>query len=285
MARLGFVGAGLMGHGMAANLLKAGHGVRVIAHCNRAPVDDLLGRGATEVRTLAEMPLGLDAIFLCVTGTPQVDEVITAIEPSLAGGQLIVDTSTSEPDATLRFSEQLARRGVRLVDAPIGGGAQQAKAGELSSMVGASDADFTVVEPWLRATSKTVQHMGPVGSGHRAKLLNNMISLGYVALIVEAYRIARAEGIDWAKLYAINMGGAARSATLERMLPPAMEGDFGAYKFTTQNADKDLSYLMEFARRQGHAATLAEPLRDFFRAAAEAHGASAMLSELLATRQ
>ena len=281
MAKLGFVGVGLMGHGMAANLLKGGHQVAVTAHRNRAPVEDLVRRGAEEVKALAELPHGREAIFICVATSDQVEAVVKALEPALAPGQIVIDTGTSDPAMTVALALRLAERGVHLVDAPMGGGAQQAEAGQLASLVGGTREDYARVEPWIRCYSAIAVHMGPVGAGHRAKLLNNLLALGQAALVIEAYRMARAEGLDWRKLYEINMGGAARSGALERIMVPALQGDYRGYLFTLENSVKDMSYIVEFAAKGSHAHSLSRAVRSFYEDAVAKEGASLMLSEML----
>ncbi len=281
MAKIGFIGVGLMGHGMAASLMRAGHELTMIAHKNRAPVDDLVAKGAREATVLADLAKGQDAIFLCVTGSPQVESAIASIMPALTRGQFVIDTSTAQPASTDRIARNLATRGIRFVDAPVGGGPQHAEKGELSSMVGASQADYAAVLPWLKATSKIVVRMGEVGAGHRAKLLNNLIALGQSVVVTEAYNLARAQGISWQSLYDINMGGAARSGTLERTIPPAIVGDFRGYLFTAENAAKDLSYFVEAAAALGADTRVAAAMRDYFRDAAAQHRGGVMLSELL----
>ena len=281
MSKIGFIGVGLMGHGMAASLMRAGHQLTVIAHRNRAPVEDLAAKGAREATSLADLAEGQDAVFLCVTGSPQVENVIAAIVPFLTRGQFVIDTSTAQPASTERIANQLANLGIRFVDAPVGGGPQHAERGELSSMVGASDADYAVVLPWLKATSKIVLRMGDVGTGHRAKLLNNLIALGQSVVVTEAYNLARTQGISWQSLFDINMGGAARSGTLERTIPPAIAGDYRGYLFTADNAAKDLSYFVEAAQALGADTRVAEALRDYYKNAAMQHGGGVMLSELL----
>jgi 3-hydroxyisobutyrate dehydrogenase-like beta-hydroxyacid dehydrogenase len=281
VAKLGFIGVGLMGHGMAANLLKGGHDVAVIAHRNRAPVEDLVRRGAEEVKALGDLPRGREAVFICVATSDQVKAVVKALEPSLAPGQLLIDTGTSDPAMTVELARQLAQRDIHLVDAPMGGGAQQAEAGQLASLVGGSPEDYARVEPWLGCYSAITVHMGPVGAGHRAKLLNNLLALGQAALVIEAYRMARQEGLDWHKLFEINMGGAARSGSLERILIPALRGDFRGYLFTLENSVKDLSYLVDFAEKGSHEHSLSQAVRTFYENAVATEVPALMLSELL----
>jgi len=281
MSNIGFIGLGFMGHGMASRLLGAGHKVTVIAHRNRVPIDDLVATGAREAKSLPDLANGQEVVFLCVTGTPQVEATLAALGPALQAGQMVIDTGTSIPDSTIRLAAELATRGIGWADAPVGGGPQHAARGELASMVGATDADFARARPWLEVTSRVIQHMGPPGAGHRAKLLNNFVAVGQCALVLDAYRIARAQGLDWQKLYDIMMAGAARSGSLERIMVPALKGEFGGYIFSADNAAKDLGYYAGFAASLGEPTALAQALRNYFQDAAAQHGGDTLVSELL----
>ncbi len=281
MSNIGFIGAGHMGHGMASRLMQAGHRLTVIAHRNRAPIDDLVSKGAREASSLAYLAAGQDAIFLCLNGTPQVESTLAAIGPALASGQIVVDTGTSIPESTVRLAAELATSRIGWADAPVGGGPQHAARGELASMVGATDADFARVKPWLEATSRVVEHMGPPGAGHRAKLLNNMVAVGQCALVLEAYRVARSQNLDWEKLYAIMMAGAARSGSLERIMAPALKGDFDGYVFSLANAAKDLGYYADFAAATDEPDAVAVAIHKYFADAAAQHGPETLISQLL----
>jgi 3-hydroxyisobutyrate dehydrogenase-like beta-hydroxyacid dehydrogenase len=273
-----------MGHGMASHLLKHGHEVTIIAHRNRAPIDDLVAKGAREAKSLAELAKGQDGVFICVATSDQVRQVVDGLLPGLSKGAVVIDTGTSDPNVTLEIAAKLKPRGIVFVDAPMGGGAQHAARGELATMAGASEADYARVQPWLACYSKAVVRMGEVGAGHRAKLLNNLLALGQGALVVEAYRIARDEGLDWAKLYEVNMGGAAKSGSLERIIPAAIEGNFRGYLFTLENTVKDLSYFQALATKGGERQVIGEALIRYFREAAESLGGQTMLSEILSPK-
>ncbi|MEZ5925758.1 MAG: NAD(P)-dependent oxidoreductase [Hyphomicrobiaceae bacterium] len=281
MAKLGFVGAGLMGHGMVSNLMAKGHEVTVIAHRNRKPIDDLVSKGAKEAKTLAELARSQDGVFLCVATSEQVRRVVDDLMPGLSQTAIVIDTGTSDPNVTLEVAAKLRAAGIAFVDAPIGGGAQHAARGELATMAGGSQTDFERVAPWCQAYSKTVLRMGEVGAGHRAKLLNNLLALGQAALVVEAYRIARDEGLDWAKLFEVNMGGAAKSGSLERIIPPAIDGNYGGYIFTLENTVKDLSYFQALATKNGQSQVIGEALVRYFQEAVRSRGGDLLLSELL----
>src|SRR5690606_20081456 len=119
--RVGFVGVGLMGHGMARNIVEKGHPLSIIAHRNREPVEDLKSRGAREVQTLHELAAASDIVVLCVTGSPQVEATLTGPGGLASAGKelIVVDCSTSDPSSTVRLAAQLAPHGIVLVDAPL----------------------------------------------------------------------------------------------------------------------------------------------------------------------
>ena len=146
MQRIGFIGAsGLMGHGMAKNLRAKGYPLTLTVHRNRERVADLLAAGAMLAATPAEMARHSDIVFLCVTGSPQVEEAVTGPEGLLAGaakGLVIVDTSTAEPESTNRLRGICAAKGVFFVDAPLARTPTEAEAGKLNVMVGADAAQF-----------------------------------------------------------------------------------------------------------------------------------------------
>jgi 3-hydroxyisobutyrate dehydrogenase-like beta-hydroxyacid dehydrogenase len=281
-ARFGFVGAGLMGHGIALNLLQAGHALTVVGHRNRAPIDDLVARGATEAASLDDLGPRLEAVFLCLPSSREVEATLTVLAPKLAAGAAVVDVTTADPASTRRLGDALAQRGIDLVDAPVTRGPREAAAGQLISLVGASDAAFARVEPWLRAYSADVIRMGGPGAGHTAKLLNNFVTSAQVALLVDAYRAASAAGVDWAALHDAMRQGAARSGTLEKMVTPALQGDFRGHAFAVANALKDATYARNLLDDLGRPSPLAAAVRAWFAEAVAAGHGDRWCSELLA---
>jgi 3-hydroxyisobutyrate dehydrogenase-like beta-hydroxyacid dehydrogenase len=279
--RIGFVGVGLMGHGMAANLLKAGYAVSVIAHRNRKPVDDLIARGARETESLAQMTAVSDIIILCVTNSAVVEQVISDLLAHLTARHTIIDTSTADPSSTLKVAGWLAEKDVAFADAPLTGGAQQAEEGVLGVIVGADEPTFQRIKPVLSAFSARIGHFGPVGAGHSAKLINNYLVFAMVAAIADTYRVARRAGVDWGELYEVMKCGSNYSEALRRIVEPALQGDFDGYKFTLDNALKDISYYAAFAEERGLMSGIARQTEDFFRqAVADGHG-SLMVSRLI----
>lgn len=278
---IGFVGAGLMGHGMASNLLTAGHAVSVIVHRNRTPIEDLVSKGAVEAKTSAELARDAEVIVLCVTGTAAACEAIEVLLPNLTAGMMVLDTTTHDPEGPERLAEVLAPMGVDYVEAPVTGGVQQARDGVLGGIVGCEEAAFERARQVLSCFCQQIEHFGPVGSAVRAKLVSNFLALGTATLVVEAFRQADLLGVDWAKLYELAQLGSGNSMSLKRIIGQALEGNFDGYVFTVQNTLKDLSAFCALATSNGAVPDLAPALKDIYaRAVGEGHG-SRMLSALL----
>ena len=182
--RIGFVGVGLMGHGMAKNIVEKGHPLTIVAHRNREPIEDLKSRGAREAADLHELAAQSDIVVICVTGSPQVEATLTGPGGlASAGRKLIVcDCSTSDPSSTVKLATSLASQGITLIDTPLSRTPKDAEAGTLDVMAGGDDATFERVRPVLEKFAGRIVRTGPVGSGHTMKLLNNFVSLGYAAL-------------------------------------------------------------------------------------------------------
>lgn len=271
---VGFIGLGLMGHGMAKNILAKGNDLLVMAHRNRAPVDGLVQRGAREVATAAEMAAAADAIVLCVTGSPQVEAIVRGPKGIAAGAKadlLVIDTSSSDPVSTKALAAELKASGVTLVDAPLSRTPKEAEAGTLDCMVGGSDEDFGRAKPIIECFAAKIVHVGPSGAGHTMKLLNNFVSIGYATIYSEALAIGARVGISPAQFHAVIGGGRMSCGFYETFMKYVVERDRDAHKFTLQNAHKDMRYLTTLATEAG-AALFAQPVVKSYLASAEAMG-------------
>jgi len=260
--RIGFIGVGLMGHGIAKNLVTKGYPLTVRAHRNRAPVDDLIARGAREATTVADLTKASDIVFLCVTGAPQVEESVfgaDGIASAARAGQVVVDTSTSEPAMTAKTRDALAKLGVKFVDAPLARTPVEAELGKLNIMVGADDATFAELKPVLAAFCENIIHAGPAGHGIVLKLINNFIAQAICTATAEACAAAVKSGLSLRKLHEVISAGAVNSGLFQMLVGKMLEsGDLTGLKFTLVNAAKDLRYYTHFTESMMIPSTIGE---------------------------
>jgi 3-hydroxyisobutyrate dehydrogenase-like beta-hydroxyacid dehydrogenase len=253
---VGFVGVGLMGWGMAKNAVEKGYPIRVVAHRKREAVDDLVGRGARECASVAELAGTCDAIVLCVTGAPQVEATVAEILGTARPGLTIIDSTTSDPEVTERLAGELAGRDITLIDAPLSRSPAQAWTGELTTFVGGP---AEVIDRWrpLLATWATaiIPVGGPVGSAHALKLINNLVALGYAAVWAECYAMVAKVGADPAVFREVISNSGMNCQNFQNFSKYPVEGDPTGHRFTIGNALKDLSYYGRLATRH-RAATL-----------------------------
>jgi len=247
--RIGMIGLGLMGHGIAKNLVTKGFPLTVRVHRNRKPLEDLLAAGAKEVKTNGDVARAADVVILCVTGAPEVDQIVFG-EDGIAGaarkGLVVIDTSTSEPGTTTKMREALAPKGVRFVDAPLSRTPVDAEAGRLNTMVGADEATFAELKPVFSAYCENIVHAGPPGHGLVLKLINNFIAQAFCAACAEALAAAAKSGLSVAKLHQLMSAGPVNSPMFQMIVGKALEGDLTGLKFTLVNAAKDLRYYTHF---------------------------------------
>jgi 3-hydroxyisobutyrate dehydrogenase-like beta-hydroxyacid dehydrogenase len=273
-ATVGFIGVGMMGAGMAKNLLAKGHPLVILGHRKREPVERLRALGAEEAASPRELAARCEIVHLCVTGSPQVEASVRGEQGLLAGarpGLVIVDCSTSNPVSTLALAAECEARGVHFVDAPLSRTPKEAEAGTLDTMVGAAPEVFARIEPVLRCWAGHVVHLGPVGLGHKMKLVNNFVAMGYAALFAEALAIARKAGLSLQQFHTVIGAGRMRSPFYDTFMQWSLAGDENAHRFTIANAHKDMRYLAAMAGELGVVNPLQAAVKNSF-AAMEASG-------------
>lgn len=283
--RIGFIGVGLMGHGMAKNIVEKGYPLTVMGHRNRAPVEDLLKRGAREAGSPQAVAEASDIVFVCVTGSPQVEEIVRGaqgLKQGLRPGSIVVDCSTADPNSTLALAAELAPLGVTLVDAPLSRTPKEAWEGALDTMVGASDEVFARIKPVLDTWAGRVVHIGGTGDGHRMKLINNFLAMGYAALYSEAVTLAQKVGISPARFDSVIRGGRMDCGFYQTFMRWTLEGDRDAHKFTLANAFKDMRYLESMADAAGLANPMGNAVKNSY-ALAVARGGAQDYVPMLAT--
>ncbi|MBA4791992.1 MAG: NAD(P)-dependent oxidoreductase [Rhizobiales bacterium] len=266
-ARIGFIGVGLMGHGMARNLLEKGFPLTVLGHRNRAPVDDLVGRGAAEATRPQDLAAASDIVFLCVTGAAQVEPLVRGLADGAARGLHIVDCSTSEPTLTMALHADLKPRGIAMCDAPLGGTPANAAEGTLSAMVGAEPDAFARVAPAIAAFATRTVHVGGPGAGHTMKLLNNFLSLGYGAIYAEALALAAKVGVTPQTFDSVIRGSRMDCGFYQTYMKYVLERDVNAHRFTISNAHKDMRYVNNLATATGAANFVSANVKNVYAAA------------------
>ena len=250
---VGFIGLGIMGQGMARNLLKAGFPLTV---WNRtaAKTQPFVETGAqAAAATPADLARRSDVIVICVSDTPDVEAVILGEQGVLAGvkpGSLVIDCSTISPIVTKQLNQKLAAQGVAMLDAPVSGGSEGAAQGTLSIMVGGKAEAFNRALPVLQAMGKKITHVGPAGAGQTVKLVNQILVVGTMQAVSEALMFAQASGVDLEKTLEAVSGGAAGSWMLSNRWPQAIRRDWRP-GFMIDLQQKDVRLVLKAADDMG----------------------------------
>ncbi len=250
--RVGFIGLGIMGRGMAANLLKAGFEL-MVWNRTASRADELAAAGAAVAASPADLAAHCTVIFSCVSDTPDVSEVLLGEEGAIHGarpGSLIVDMSTISPQGARDIAAALAARGLHFLDAPVSGGSEGAAKGTLSIMVGGPADQVERAMPYFQAMGKTITHVGDVGDGQTVKLVNQILVVGTMLAVSEALVFAQASGVDLAKTLAAVSGGAAGSWMLSNRGPQCIARDWRP-GFTIDLQQKDLRLVLQAADQVG----------------------------------
>ncbi len=249
MERIGVVGLGTMGGAMAANLVRAGFPVRA---WNRTAgrAGGLEALGVTIAASPAAVAADVVVVLVCVSDTPDVEAVLFGTGGVAEGahpGSLVIDCSTISPEATRQFGNQLAARGVAMVDAPVSGGSEGAELGNLTIFVGGEDSDVARARPILEKIGKTITHMGPLGSGQSAKAVNQVIICGVYLGVVEGLILGMRAGLDLQLLVEALSRGAAQSWVLDNRSGHIIDDEY-PLGFRLALHRKDLAIALEMAR-------------------------------------
>lgn len=273
---IGLIGVGLMGHGIGKNILAKGYNLAVMAHRNRAPVDSLVGKGAKEFKTPREVAAASDMVITVVGNSSQLEDIVFREDGILAGlrkGAVMADCTTAMPDSTLKIAAAIEAKGGRFADTPMTRTPKEAEAGKLGLMTGGDEATLADIRPVLECFSDLIVHCGPVGAGHRVKLVNNMLSLGYGMITAEAIVAARKGGIDLKALRDVVSGGGANSVMFQRLIAYAIDNDNTQLRFAINNANKDVRYFVHMCESLPMAAPVAQAIHQAYLMAANmGHG-------------
>lgn len=284
MKKIGMVGIGLMGHGIASNLAKRGYQLVLFEHAGNQPLDELKAAGAVTAVSLAELAAASDAVILVLTGSPQVEAVLTGNGGLLAGlrpGSVVIDCSTAMPASTLRMAQAVEAAGSRFLDAPMTRTPKEAAEGRLNLLVGGDAELLDRWRPVLQSFSENITHVGPVSAGHSMKLLHNYVSLGMVALLSEAAACAQRSGVAPAAFVEVLAKGGGGGIALERLKPYVLARDPSGLRFSIANAAKDLSYYSAMAKDAGAPDAIAAAVSATLDRAQANSAADALVPELV----
>jgi 3-hydroxyisobutyrate dehydrogenase-like beta-hydroxyacid dehydrogenase len=282
------IGIGFMGLGIASNLVKHGHHLYVLEHPGNQPLDTLKAAGVIAHTSARALAADSDIVILCVTGTPQVEAVLLGADGVLEGlkpNAIVIDCSTAVPSSTEKVAEAVKAAGGRFLDSPMTRTPKEAAEGRLNLLVGGDKALFEECLPVLRCFAENITHAGPVGAGHRMKLLHNYVSLGSVALLSEAAACALRAGIAPDVFIEVLAKGGGGGAALERIRPYLLSHDTSSLRFAMSNAQKDLDYYNAMAEESAAVHGIARAIGQTFADAVNQAGPSTLVPELVSLLQ
>ncbi|MEQ9548651.1 MAG: NAD(P)-dependent oxidoreductase [Coleofasciculus sp. G3-WIS-01] len=252
--QVAFIGLGVMGGPMAANLAPSGYSVKAWNRTpNRPGVEMAAQAGVSVVSSIREAVESADIVFSCVSDVPDVKEVLLGtggVAESARPGTLVIDTSTIGPEAAREIGTQLQQHNLRFLDAPISGGDIGAKNGTLTIMVGGDAEDFQESKPLLEVLGKTIRLCGPMGSGQAVKLCNQVLAAVHGVALCEAMQLAQHQDIDPNLIVEVCSTGAAGSWALSNLGPKIAASDFQP-GFMIKHILKDLRLVAETLNSSG----------------------------------
>ena len=282
MKNIGFIGVGYMGYGIAKNILKTGHKLYVVANKNRKPIDKIVKDGAEEIKSLEEFSnKKLDALFMCVTNTPIAKSISEKISKILDNKTIVIDITTHNKTGSIETEEIYKLNNINYIECPVMGGPTQAEEGVLGGIVGGSEENFQLAEPYLKIFCKDYFYFGSVGMGAKSKLLNNFLTLNNVVLINHFAKTANELGLDLKKLFDVAKLGSGNSIALNRIFENLLKGDFTGFKFTASNSVKDLSYIQDLLKDFPDAEKITELNKNYFQKAVDNGYGENFISELI----
>ena len=250
--KVSFIGMGTMGTAMALNIIKAGHEITV-HNRSRAKEEPMAKAGARRAGSPKEASQEADIIITCVSDTPDVEGVVLGENGVIQGAQpgaIVIDMSTISPSATRRMAALLARKGIRMLDAPVSGGSEGAQKGTLTIMVGGSAEDVAQAMPVLSAMGKSITHVGPSGAGQFTKAINQVIISGVYLAVAEGLTLGLKAGLDMEKVVQALAGGAAGSWVLNFRSGNMIKNEY-PLGFRVRLHRKDLGIALEAAKEMG----------------------------------
>ena len=279
--KVGFIGAGYMGYGMAKNLIKD-FDVFITAHKNREPIDKLIKEGATEVFTYKELlNLNLDCLMMCVTNTPIAINIAEELVSLINNELLIIDLTTHNKNGTTEMKNIFNPSNIKYTVNPVMGGPIQSAEGVLGGIWGGDIKDFDKSKIFLKPFCKNVFNFGSVEKASQAKLLSNFLSLLTTTTVIEFFRSAKKLNIDINLLCDVAKLGSGNSGALNRIADKALQGDYKGYIFSVNNTLKDLTYINDLMKDSNNAEELSKLAINFYQSAKDKGMGDLLVSELI----
>jgi len=279
--KVGFIGAGFMGFGMAKNLIK-NFNVFVIAHTNREPIEKLVSKGATEVSSYRDLlNLNLDCLMMCVTNTPIAIKIAKEISPLTINKILLIDLTTHDKTGSIQMKNIFNQTNIKYVVNPVMGGPVQSEEGILGGIWGGEIDNFDESKKYLQSFCKDIFNFGSVEKASQAKLLSNFLSLLTTTTVIEFFRSAKDLNIDINLLCEVAKLGSGNSGALNRIADKAIQGDFKGYVFSVNNTLKDLTYINDLLKDSNNAEKMSDIAINFYKSAKENGYGELLVSELI----
>ena len=279
--KVGFIGAGYMGYGMAKNLIK-NFDVYIIANKNRDPIDRLVNIGAKEVSSYEELlSKNLDCLMMCVTNTPIAISIAKKIFPLIKNELLIIDLTTHDKTGTTNMKNIFHSNKIKYTVNPVMGGPVQSEEGILGGIWGGDNLNFEDSNTYLSSFCKNVYNFGTVEKAAKAKLLSNFLSLLTTTTVIEFFISANKLDIDIKLLCDVAKLGSGNSGALDRISSKALQGDYKGYVFSVNNTLKDLTYISDLLKDSKNGEDLSKLAKSFYESAKEKGYGDMLVSELI----
>ena len=279
--KVGFIGSGYMGFGMAKNLIK-NFDVYVVAHKNRDPINKLVKLGAKEILNYNDLlNQNLDCLMMCVTNTPIAISIGEMIAPLIKDKLLIIDLTTHDKSGTTKMKNLFHSKKIKYTVNPVMGGPFQSEEGILGGIWGGDNSYFKESNKYLSSFCKNVFNFGSVEKAAQAKLLSNFLSLLTTTTVIEFFRAAKKLDIDINLLCDVAKLGSGNSGALDRIASKALQGDFKGYVFSVDNTLKDLTYINDLLKDSNNGEKLSSIAKNFYKSAKEKGFGNLLVSELI----
>ena len=279
--KVGFIGTGYMGYGMAKNLIK-NFDVYIIANKNRDPIDRLVNIGAKEVSSYEDLfSKNLDCLMMCVTNTPIAISIAEKIFPLVKNQLLIIDLTTHDKTGTTDMKNIFHSNKIKYTVNPVMGGPVQSEEGILGGIWGGNNSNFEESNTYLSSFCKNVYNFGSVEKAAKAKLLSNFLSLLTTTTVIEFFRSANKLDIDIKLLCDVAKLGSGNSGALDRISSKALQGDYKGYVFSVNNTLKDLTYISDLLKDSKNGEDLSKLAKSFYESAQEKGFGDLLVSELI----